>query len=119
MKRPGWRLAWHRRLLRVPIVGKVLLSLDTSRFASTLAILTSSGVPLLKALDAARLTMGNHSLRRNVEGRRGAGTRRGSPGACAPDPTLFPPLLIHLTASGERSGHAAAFTEPGRHHLER
>ena len=46
--------AGTRALLRVPVVGRLLRSLDTARFASTLAILVGSGAPLLRSLDAAR-----------------------------------------------------------------
>jgi len=48
-----WRERWHALLLRAPVAGSVLRGLDTARFASTLAILTGSGAPLLRALDTA------------------------------------------------------------------
>ena len=41
-------------LLRVPVAGRLVVAVDTARFASTLAILTGSGAPLLRSLDAAR-----------------------------------------------------------------
>src|SRR5690606_15708686 len=104
MKRPPLRLAWHQRLLRLPIVGKVLLGLDTARFASTLAILASSGVPLLKALDAARLTMGNQSLRRHVDDAADQVREGVSLARALQSQRCFPPLLVHLTASGEKTG---------------
>lgn len=104
MKRPPLRLAWHQRLLRLPVVGKVLLGLDTARFASTLAILTSSGVPLLKALDAARHTMGNLRLRQHVDDAADQVREGVSLARALQSQRCFPPLLIHLTASGEKTG---------------
>jgi general secretion pathway protein F len=50
----GFRARWQRALLRVPVVGRLIVAVDTARFASTLAILTGSGAPLLRSLDAAR-----------------------------------------------------------------
>ncbi|MEP6944035.1 MAG: type II secretion system F family protein, partial [Betaproteobacteria bacterium] len=44
---------WQGALLRVPVIGRVLSGLDSARFASTLAILTGSGAPLLRALETA------------------------------------------------------------------
>src|SRR5690606_5202761 len=46
LRRPAARLAWHARLLSVPIAGGFVLGVNTARYASTLAILTSSGIPL-------------------------------------------------------------------------
>jgi len=43
----------HAAVLRVPGVGRLASSLDTARYASTLAILVGSGAPLLRSLDAA------------------------------------------------------------------
>src|SRR4029078_9624016 len=56
---PARRLAWHGFLLRVALFGRILRGIDTARFASTLSILTGAGVPLLRALEAARATLAN------------------------------------------------------------
>ncbi|MCX7175995.1 MAG: type II secretion system inner membrane protein GspF [Proteobacteria bacterium] len=87
------QLRWHRSLLRVPLLGRHLRTLDSARLASTLAIMVGSGVPLLTAL-----------LRQAVD-KAISQVREGSPlhRALAVD-RLFPPLLIHLIASGEASG---------------
>jgi general secretion pathway protein F len=108
------RLQWHRRVLRLPVVGALSRSLNTARFASTLAILVGSGVPMLRALQAAGETVTNLALRLRVadsaqrvrEGaslaralRAGDG-ERATPGRLR----LFPPVLIHLIGSGESTG---------------
>src|SRR5690606_33221184 len=43
LRNPTARLAWHGRVLRMPVVGRFVLGVNTARYASTLAILTSSG----------------------------------------------------------------------------
>jgi general secretion pathway protein F len=53
-RREAFRARWHSALLRIPVAGRLVAAIDTARFASTLAILTASGAPLLRALDAAR-----------------------------------------------------------------
>lgn len=104
------RLAWHRRLLAWPVVGVLTRSLNTARFASTLAILAGSGVPMLRALQAAGETVGNLAMRARVEDatqkvREGWSLARA---LRAEDKTsgarLFPPVLIHLIAAGEATG---------------
>jgi general secretion pathway protein F len=98
------RFRWHARLLRVPLLGRFLRTLDSARFASTMAILVGSGVPLLAALEAGKAVITNVVLRRSVEGAMDL-VREGRPlnRALAAE-HLFPPLLIHLIASGEASG---------------
>jgi len=108
------RLRWHRRLLTLPVLGVLSRSLNTARFASTLSILVGSGVPMLRSMQAAGETLTNVALRLRVldatqrvrEGfslaralRADAEDRRD--GAQA---KLFPPVLIHLIASGEATG---------------
>ena len=108
------RLAWHKRLLSTPVVGVLSRTLNTARFASTLAILAGSGVPMLRALQAAGETVNNLAMRTRVleatqrvrEGfslaraLRAGDDEEKQPGRRR----LFPPVLIHLIASGEATG---------------
>ncbi|HWI15338.1 MAG TPA: type II secretion system inner membrane protein GspF [Burkholderiales bacterium] len=98
------RFRWHARLLNVPVIGRFLRTLDSARFASTMAILVGSGVPLLTALEAGKEVISNAVLRRSVE-RAMDLVREGRPlNRALATERLFPPLLIHLIASGEASG---------------
>lgn len=115
LKRPALRLAWDARLLKLPVVGRLVQSLNTARFASTLAILVGGGVPILKALEAGAQTMGNVAMRRDVEAavvrvREGSPLARALAAGAEPGPDgrargSFPPVLIHLIASGEQTGN--------------
>ncbi len=98
------KLRWHRRLLRLPLLGRHLRTLDSARLASTLAIMVSSGVPLLTALETSKAVIANLVLRQALDQAIRL-VREGSPlhKALAAD-QLFPPLLVHLIASGEASG---------------
>ena len=48
--------------LKLPILGKMSRSYNSARFASTLAMLASAGVPILKALQAAAQTLSNRAM---------------------------------------------------------
>ncbi|GAA5235102.1 type II secretion system protein GspF [Verticiella sediminum] len=104
LRNPAHRLRWHAAILRLPLAGRFSLGLNAARFASTLAILTGSGVPLLRGLDAARQTVANDRLRADID----TATDRVREGASLAHALKaqgrFPPLLIHLIASGERTG---------------
>ena len=98
------RRRWHALLLRIPGLGPVIRSINTSRFAGTLAILVNGGVPLLAALESGARVMSNLAMRTGVERAIGR-VREGESLARALGATqMFPPLLIHLVASGEVSG---------------
>ena len=119
MRRPPFRDAVHRALLSTPGLGRLVRSLDTARFASTLAILVASGTPLLRALDAAGAVMRMRPLA-EAAAAASAGVREGMPLARALAATrAFPPVLVHLTASGEGSGALAPMLERAAADLER
>jgi general secretion pathway protein F len=104
LRRPAYRRRWHVLLLTLPWLGPLVRGVDTSRFASTLAILVAGGVPLLGALASAARVMGNLVMREAVE-RAIERVREGVSLARALGETReFPPLLVHLVASGEMSG---------------
>jgi len=104
LRRPGPRRRWHAFLLRLPVLGPLIRGVDTSRFASTLAILVGGGVPLLAALASGARVMSNAVMREAVE-RAIERVREGASLARALGETrAFPPLLVHLVASGEASG---------------
>lgn len=117
LRAPAVRLAWHTRILRLPVIGRYVLGVNTARYAATLAILTHSGVSLLTALDAAQRTLSNDRLREASEDaiRR---VREGAALAAALQAQkLFPPLLIHMIGSGERTGELPSMLDRAAHTL--
>lgn len=111
LRAPTFKLAWHTRALKLPIAGRLLSGLETARFASTLAILVASGVPLIRALEAGAQTLSNEALRHNVHDAMGR-VREGVPLARALAAAgRFPPLMVHLIASGEATGALAEMLE--------
>ena len=106
-RRESFRKSWHARVLRMPLLGPLTLGIDTARLASSLAILAGGGVPLLQALAAGARVVRNLALREAVEQaqqrvREGTSLHRALSAA-----GVFPPIFIHLVASGEASGRLA------------
>ncbi|WP_288468796.1 type II secretion system inner membrane protein GspF [uncultured Stenotrophomonas sp.] len=107
LRKPELRLRWDAMLLRVPMVGRFVLGVNSARFASTLAILLDAGVPLLRALEAARKTLGNALLARCADDV-SARVREGAAlGSALKVQKVYPPILVHLVASGEKTGSLA------------
>jgi general secretion pathway protein F len=104
MKRPRSRAAIHRFAWRAPMIGRVLRHLDAARLAATLSILVSSRVPILQALEAGTGVMTLVPMREALS-TAARGVREGMPLARALGATAaFPPVMVHLIASGETSG---------------
>ena len=104
LQRAEPRRRFDALLLRTPWLGPLIRSVNTSRFASTLAILVGGGVPLLSALNSGARVVTNVIMRNAIE-LAIERVREGSSLAHALGATrAFPPLLTHLIASGEISG---------------
>jgi len=111
LKNPEIKMRWHQWLLTAPVYGKFERSLNTSRFASTLAITTGSGVPILRALQTSRETLSNVAMRAQVEDAT-ASVREGVSLARALSAhKYFPPMLIHMIRAGEVTGELPAMLE--------
>lgn len=104
LRDPGHRRRFHRFLLRLPLLGRVVRGTNTARFARTLATLTSSAVPVLEALRISGEVVTNLPMRDAVQDA-AARVREGAAiGRSLGTSRMFPPMMIHLISSGETSG---------------
>jgi general secretion pathway protein F len=104
LAQPGIRLTWDRQKLSLPLFARITRSSNAARYANTLSILTSSGVPLVDAMNIADEVVSNKWLQRRLAD----ATQRVSEGAslraAMEGVGYFPPMLLHMVASGESSG---------------
>jgi general secretion pathway protein F len=111
LKNPDLKRRFHSWLLDAPVYGKFERSMNTARFASTLAITTGSGVPILRALDTSRDTLSNVAMKELVE-EASASVREGVGLARALSAQkYFPPMLIHMIRAGEITGELPAMLD--------
>ena len=103
-RRESFRRRWQQMLLGLPLIGRLLRLRETETIASTLAILVGSSVPLIDALQASRNVIGNLPLQSIID-QAVQRVREGVPlHRALGEAKAFPPLLIHMVASGESSG---------------
>ncbi|RPH49309.1 MAG: type II secretion system protein GspF, partial [Lysobacterales bacterium] len=96
---------------KVPVVAPLYRGLNTARLASTLAILVGSRVPLLTSLRAGAGVVSNIPMRKALQ-EAAARVQEGSSLSRALGVSkLFPPLMVHMIASGEASGRLAEMLE--------
>jgi general secretion pathway protein F len=94
----------HYFLLKLPLVGYTLKTSDTARFSRTLSILSASGVSVLEAMTISSQLITTIPIRKAVEGAV-ARVREGATIHLAlKQTTYFPPMSVHMIASGESSG---------------
>ncbi len=104
LQQPLMKKRYHKHLLTLPIIGKVSRGLNTARFARTLSILTSSAVPLLESMHIAGNVLENLYIKEQIKQAAGF-VKEGSSLRAALDQTkMFPPMMMHMIASGEQSG---------------
>ncbi|MFW2373970.1 MAG: type II secretion system inner membrane protein GspF [Gammaproteobacteria bacterium] len=104
LKIPANRARFHKLLLKLPVIGRLVRGLNTARFSRTLSILTSSGVPVMDALRLSAPVIANLPMQSAVRAATDR-VREGSSIFAALDKSkLFPPMTLHLIASGESSG---------------
>jgi len=108
LKNHAIKLRWHRWLLTAPLYGKFERSLNTSRFASTLAITSGSGVPILHALQTSRDMLTNIAMRDQVEEATTRVREGVSLARALSSHQHFPAMLIHMIHSGEITGELPA-----------
>jgi general secretion pathway protein F len=104
LARPLLREKFDAAWLNLPILGKLARSYNTARFASTLAMLSAAGVPILKALQAAAETLSNRAMRSDALDALVL-VREGAPLASAlAQKKRFPGLLAMFARLGEQTG---------------
>ncbi|MEM7458731.1 MAG: type II secretion system inner membrane protein GspF [Pseudomonadota bacterium] len=118
LRTPAVKLSMDRIVLRLPLLGKVIKSANAAQFARTFATLSGSGATVPDALIAARGSVGNEVfrqaatvVRRQVE--EGQPLNRAMRGT-----KVFPPMLVHMVASGERGGDLPAMMGRAADYME-
>lgn len=93
-----------RWALRLPIFARLSRGLNAARFASTLAILVRSGVPLIEALHIGAAVTTNIHIRRTIEQAANKVTEGASLSSQLEKSNYFPPMMVQMIKSGENSG---------------
>ena len=91
-------------LIKLPLIGKLYTKVATARIASTIGTLFSGGVQLLSCLDIGKNIVNNVHFRSSLEQARDGVEKGKSLSSELSKSGLFPPLLSHMIAVGEKSG---------------
>jgi len=103
-RREEMRCLQDRLLLRLPLFGSLRKQLVLSRFSKVLGLLLNSGVPVIRALEITGEVVVNREYRAFLTQVREELSQGGSLSSSLNKSPLFPPMLVHMIAVGERSG---------------
>ncbi|MFD1382174.1 type II secretion system inner membrane protein GspF [Rhodanobacter aciditrophus] len=104
IRKPRIKSAQDSLLLKVPFIGRFVKTIQITRYIGTLAMLTSSGVALVEAMNIASQVVENDRMARALLEARDRVKEGVSLGDTLNETKLLPPMMLQLIISGERSG---------------
>ena len=109
-KNEAFRLAWSKLAIvlpwgaRTPVIGKINLMGAASEYASTMSVMMTAGLPIVRAVEVTSRSMNNyymsHSLAQTIPGIEAGKTLA----SCLEQENTLPTLAIEMTAVGEQTG---------------
>jgi general secretion pathway protein F len=118
-RQPRVRYSTDRFMLRLPFFGELIQGKHAAAFSRTLSILSGSGVPILTALKHAAEVVGNVPMREAIDTAAERVREGASISGSLQKSGLFPPMTLHLIASGEASGNLERMLERAATQQER
>lgn len=112
------KTAWHRLILKLPIVSYLVKTINVARYIHTFGILFAAGVSVLETMRVSSGLITNVVMRQafdkaTVRVREGSGINE-----ALKETRYISPMAIHLIASGEKSGQLSAMMERSASHLD-
>ena len=105
MRTKDGRIRWGRSKLKLPVFGKLFLKAETARLTRTLGILLTSGIPILGALEIVKGVVQNRFIAGALDTVKDRVNRGDDIAEAIRKTELFPPIVIHIIATGQMSGN--------------
>lgn len=112
------KMAWHRLLLRLPIVSYLVKTINVARYIHTFGILFAAGVSVLETMRVAGSLVTNVVMRQAFDTATLKVREGGGISEALRDTGYISPMAIHLIASGEKSGQLSNMMERSANHLD-
>ncbi len=104
VKTPQGCLVWERFLFNMPVVGEIVNLIITERFASQMAILIDSGVPILYSLEITEKLVENRNAALIVAQVRADVSEGEGMGEAMDKMNFFPTMAVQMIKVGEETG---------------
>jgi type IV pilus assembly protein PilC len=103
-KTPHGHMKIDGLLLRMPVIGDLLRKVAVARFSQNMALLLSSGVPILDGLAITGKTAGNKVVEKAIMDSRLSISKGNTVAEPLRESKIFPPLVCQMVAVGESTG---------------
>ncbi|CEG56712.1 GspF family T2SS innner membrane protein variant LspF [Legionella fallonii] len=112
------KTAWHKLILKLPIVSYLVKTINVARYIHTFGILFAAGVSVLETMRVSASLITNVVMRQafdtaTLRVREGSGIHE-----ALKETRYISPMAIHLIASGEKSGQLSNMMERAASHLD-
>lgn len=111
LKKGQNRHRFHSLLLRLGLPGQLIRAVNCARYLRTLSILQSSGVPLLEGMMLSTEGISNLEIRQRLIAAAENVRQGNSIHSSLENTAIFPPMMLYMIASGEKSGQLGALME--------
>jgi type IV pilus assembly protein PilC len=105
------RYRWDKLKLRAPVIGPLIQKTALARFSRILAVLSSSGVPILQSLDVVSETVNNELMREAILDVQNSVKQGDTIARPLARHKVFPPMLVQMLAVGEQTGSMDSMLE--------
>ncbi len=112
------KIAWHRVLLKLPVVSYLIKTINVARYIHTFGILFAAGVSVLETMRVAGSLVTNVVMRQAFDTATIKVREGGSISEALKETSYISPMAIHLIASGEKSGQLSSMMERAANHLD-
>jgi general secretion pathway protein F len=102
---------WHRFVLKLPVLGELIRTINVGRFSRTLCTMLQSGVPMLRSLETGKQIVGNVLIKDAIEDAKKAVMEGESLAVTLKRSGQFPPTMIHMVSVGEKAGQLEQMLE--------
>lgn len=98
--------AWHHTILKLPVIGKIAIKVNSATLTRTLGLLLNSGVQIIEAVNITASTLDNYVYRHELA-KAGETLRRGDmlTSYLKKNTKLFPPIMTNMIEVGENTGN--------------
>jgi len=118
LKLKGVKSFVDKGVLRIPLLGGLFRTVNSARFARTFATLTGAGATVPEGLLAAERAVSNAKFKTGVRGVRRRIEEGAALSGAMKETGLFPSMLVHMMASGERAGDLPSMAERAANYME-